>query len=96
MQDSLLVTMTVSDLIEVVKNSVKEELSKLIPPPPDRLNTPDETCIQLRCTKPTLSSYRDRGLIQEHRIGVKKVYYKDSAIAAALLKIKRYQKVSAA
>ena len=95
-ENQFVASLTVNELISILKETIREEVSQLIPPHPDKLNTPKEAAIRLRCSPPTLISYRNKGLIKETRIGVRKVLYKDSDIEAALHTIKKYKQLKIA
>ena len=84
--------MTAPDLIELFRVMVKEEVSQMKDKQEEKLLSPAETCriFQPSISKVTLTSWTNKGLLQDHRIGGR-VFYKQSEVLAKLTTLKKYK-----
>jgi hypothetical protein len=90
MSDSLIVTLTVGQLRNIVAEVVQEKIIQYLPPPPVKLLTSKEAAVFLRITDPTLKVYREQGLVQRHVVG-NTMRYKQHELEAALVTLKKYK-----
>ncbi|OYU53819.1 MAG: hypothetical protein CFE25_17140 [Chitinophagaceae bacterium BSSC1] len=74
MNDSLLVTLTIGDLTNIIGNLFTQKLKENLPPPPTRYFNGLEACDFLRCSHPTLRGYVKNGRIQKHKLGSKNLF----------------------
>lgn len=85
MSNQLLVTLTVEDL----KNIIREELETIKPQPTEIFHTITETAKRLKISKGTLATYTKLGLIKDHRISKRTILYRESDIQAALVGLRK-------
>ena len=88
----ILTGMSASDLVELFRPMVKDEIQKLKADQPEKLLSPSETCklFNPKISKVTLASWTAAGRLQDHRIG-SRVYYKESEVVANLVTLKKYK-----
>ncbi|MBI3139502.1 MAG: helix-turn-helix domain-containing protein [Sphingobacteriales bacterium] len=91
MQDVLLSPIQISELLERIKQTIREELAAAQPVTlpadkkiePHQYLTGKEVCRRLKITPPTLKVHVSSGLIRAYRLGRRKLY-KVAEIDAAL------------
>lgn len=83
---------TASELVELFRPMVHEEVKQLMSQQPERLLSPAETCklFQPCISKVTLAAWTKKDLLTEHRIGGR-VFYKQSEILQKVTILKRYK-----
>jgi hypothetical protein len=90
----LLNGISAEQLIESLRPMIREELRLVFSEQEERLLSPAETCKLFipTITKATLTSWTEKGWLQEHRIGGR-VFYLKSGVLASTLKLGKYRKV---
>ena len=84
---------TPSELLEMFRPIIQDEIKKLKESELEKLLSPAEVCktFQPPISKVTLSKWSSEGKLQDHRIGGR-IFYKQSEILAALITLKKYKK----
>ena len=84
--------LTASDLIELFRVMVKDEINQMLEKQEEKLLSPAETCqlFQPKISKVTLTSWAAKGLLNDYRIGGR-IYYKQSEILEKLTTLKKYK-----
>lgn len=93
MQSNLIVQgISIAELVELFRPMIQSEVKQLKDDQPEKLLSPAETCkmFQPTISKVTLTSWTNKGLLQDHRMGGR-VFYKQSEILASLTTLKKYK-----
>jgi hypothetical protein len=79
-------------LIELLRPMIRDEVRRVFSEQEEKLISPKEACKLFKpaITKATLTSWTEKGWLQEHRIGGR-VYYLQSEILASTLKLGKYR-----
>jgi hypothetical protein len=90
----LLNGISAEQLVELLRPMIREEMRLVFSEQEERLLSPAETCKLFvpTITKATLTSWTDKGWLQEHRIGGR-VFYLKSEVLASTLKLGKYKSV---
>jgi hypothetical protein len=90
----LLNGISAEQLIESLRPMIREEVRLVFSEQEERLLSPAETCKLFipAITKATLTSWTDKGWLQEHRIGGR-VFYLKSEVLASTLTLGKYKNV---
>ena len=88
----LLNGISAEELIESLRPMIREEVRLVFSEQEERLLSPAETCKLFipAITKATLTSWTDKGWLQEHRIGGR-VFYLKSEVLASTLTLGKYK-----
>jgi hypothetical protein len=88
----LLNGISAEQLIESLRPMIREEVRLVFSEQEERLLSPAETCKLFipAITKATLTSWTDKGWLQEHRIGGR-VFYLKSEVLASTLTLGKYK-----
>ena len=89
----LLNGISAEQLIESLRPMIREEVRLIFSEQEEQLLSPAETCKLFipAITKATLTSWTDKGWLQEHRIGGR-VFYIKSEVLASTLTLGKYKK----
>jgi len=90
----LLNGISAEQLVELLRPMIREEVRLVFSEQEERLLSPAETCKLFvpTITKATLTSWTEKGWLQEHRIGGR-VFYLKSEVLASTLKLGKYKSV---
>lgn len=91
MNDSMVVTLTVGQLSNLISDIVKKEIKENIPPPPTKFLNAKEVASMLRCSQPTLRTHIKKGSLKKHKFG-RKVLYKQSEVEELAIHIRNYKR----
>lgn len=85
-----------SQLVDLLRPMIREEVRLLISEQEEKLISPAEACKLFKpaITKATLASWTEKGWLQEHRIGGR-VFYLQSEILASTSKLGKYRSLCA-
>lgn len=87
----LMVSMTVADFTNLLRNEVKKCVDEFKPTQHEKQQeefmTRDETAKALKISLPTLSALSKEGAITSYRLGRGRVLYKSAEVAMALTKV---------
>lgn len=84
MNDSMVVTLTVGQLSNLISDIVRKEIKETIPPPPVKFLNAKEVAATLRCSQPTLRTHIRKGLLTKHKFGNKVLYKQHEAEQLAI------------
>jgi excisionase family DNA binding protein len=82
-QQIVLSPVPLTDLVGQIVRAIRADMDNATPPPPEELQTREETARQLHVTQPTLRSYVRKGYVKSYRIG-NRVLYKRNEVLDAL------------
>lgn len=90
----LLNGITIDQLVESLRPMIREEVRIVFSEQEERLLSPAETCKLFipAITKATLTSWTEKGWLQDHRIG-SRVFYLKSEVLASKLTLGKYKNV---
>lgn len=90
----LLNGITIDQLVESLRPMIREEVRLVFSEQEERLLSPAETCKLFipAITKATLTSWTEKGWLQDHRIG-SRVFYLKSEVLASKLTLGKYKNV---
>ena len=90
----LLNGITIDQLVESLRPMIREEVRLVFSEQEERLLSPAETCKLFipAITKATLTSWTEKGWLQDHRIGGR-VFYLKSKVMASTLTLGKYKNV---
>ncbi len=90
----LLNGITIDQLVESLRPMIREEVRLVFIEQEERLLSPAETCKLFipAITKATLTSWTEKGWLQDHRIG-SRVFYLKSEVLASKLTLGKYKNV---
>ena len=75
MKDTLFVTLTVTEAVELISDAVLKKLESVKPEPGlGKLRTREEVCEILKISLPTLDGYAKRGIIKKCKVGTRILY----------------------
>jgi len=85
-----------SQLVELLRPMIREEVRLVMAEQEEKLLSPAETCKLFKpaITKATLTSWTDQGWLQMHKIGGRN-FYLQSEVLASTLKLGRYKSLCA-
>ena len=88
----LLNGITIDQLVESLRLMIREEVRLVFSEQEERLLSPAETCKLFipAITKATLTSWKEKGWLQDHRIGGR-VFYLKSEVLASTLTLGKYK-----
>lgn len=90
----LLSGISAKQLVDLLRPMVREEVRLVFSELEEKLLSPSETCKLFipAITKATLTSWTEKGWLQDHRIGGR-VYYLKSEVLASTLKLGKYKSI---
>jgi hypothetical protein len=94
MDNIILSPIPLDTLLQSLRSVIKEVIqAEQLNDLQEKLLSPAEACkiFQPKISKPTLSSWSNKGLINEHRLGGR-IYYKYSELIEAAKTLKKYKK----
>ena len=76
MKDTLFVTLTVTEAVELIADAVLKKLESVKPEHKElgNLRTREEVCQILKISLPTLDGYAKRGIIKKCKVGTRILY----------------------
>jgi hypothetical protein len=82
-------------LTDLFRPMIRDEVRRVFSEQDERLLSPAETCKLFfpAITKATLTSWTNKGLLQEHRVGGR-VFYRQSEVLASSLTLGKYKNIS--
>ena len=94
MDNIILSPIQLDTLLQSLRSIIKEEIqAEQLNDLKEKLLSPAEACkiFQPKISKPTLSSWTDKGLITEYRLGGR-IFYRYSELIEAAKTLKKYKK----
>lgn len=79
------------DLVTLLREVVKEELSKTIGKEEERFLSPSELCNLFNVTLGTVHNWTNAGVLKKYHMGKRRVYYRESEIIAATKTLRKYR-----